>query len=126
MKCVDRSPKVTFCIKEGVEFNHTFAWRDTDDNPISLTGCEVYMQVRRDFNSDPLVDFKAEGFIVISDADAGEISIHIPADKTFRPPLYEGFFDILVVTPSQSYVILDKGEIIFERTYTRIDETGGG
>lgn len=124
MSCSEgANEQVILCIKESVDYSHTFFWVDEEDNPIDLTGCDVYMQVRKGSpNGVLLTDFKEEGFISIGDASEGEIRIDIPAEKTRRPPIYDGEFDILVETPTESHIILSKGKILFERSYTRFSD----
>jgi hypothetical protein len=97
----------------------------TDNNvPRDLTGYEVRMQIRKNFDqSTAYLTFTSnDGSIVVTPLD-GKVEVLIPPDATssipFKGDSLDCVYDIELVTPSQEVIRILMGDVAISREVTR-------
>jgi hypothetical protein len=62
--------------EQGATFRRVFTWKDSDNNPIDLTGYTAKMQVREDAYTSVILDMStANGKIVIATPANGQLEV---------------------------------------------------
>lgn len=97
-------------IEAGADF--TFGAQLLDgENPFDLTDCEVYAQIRKDWNYDILVSF----VVHIPTPSNGQISFFLPGASTQSlmpyPEATPAKYDVLIVKPTGERIRVLKGTV---------------
>lgn len=111
-------------IYQGSTFRKPFTWSLVDNEtktrtPVDLTGCSIRMQLREKSGGVVLVDFKAEGFISITNQQQGQWEIEIPAEASANFTFERGIFDIEVEFSNGEVVRVVEGAIVIKQEVTR-------
>lgn len=105
-------------IDAGSTFQVIFAWNDSDENPIDITGYSARMQLRRELpQEDPDVALSIGSGITISGTD-GEMLVEIaPSVTETLSGCY--FYDLEVESPAGVVTRLCQGNVTISSEVTR-------
>ena len=100
-------------IQQGASFSLRFRFKDSDGNPINMTGHSVYAEMWTLLKTEKLADF----VITWVNRAQGDFTINLAGDVT-RLIDREGKYDILVVNPDGTSDYWVRGRAALERGYT--------
>lgn len=80
-------------IEQGATFTLDIVWKDADNNPIDITGYEARMQIRKSYDTAPVISLTDGNGIVLGGVD-GTIEINIEADVTEDIEIRRGRYDL--------------------------------
>ena len=82
-------------IEQGATFELSIIWKDDNDTPIDISGYSARMQIRKTYDSDPVISLTndSDGGIVLGGV-AGTIAITIDADTTDDIEILRGRYDL--------------------------------
>ena len=82
-------------IEQGATFDLSIVWKDNEDNPIDISGYSARMQIRKTYDSDPVISLTSDsdGGIVLGGVD-GTINIAIDAEATEGIEIRRGRYDL--------------------------------
>jgi len=120
-----------FIIEQGATFQRVFAWTDSDDQPVDLTGYTARLQVRRSTSSSTIyLDLSSEApgggdtFIqaITIDALAGTLTVDVDADVT-AALTWTGAaaYDLEVTALNGIVTRLLEGSVLLSKEVTRDD-----
>ena len=116
--------KYTIIVKQGSTFQLGIVYRDSNGDPIDLTGYDARMQVRKgyaDFDDNIYADLtttEASGSSLTITPPSGSIDILIGSEITEQFNFDDGLYDLEVVTGSFVDRILE-GKVKVHREVTR-------
>lgn len=115
-------------LSKGVTFKAVFNYRDSDGNPVNLSGYSARMQVRRGYDDTELLvsltseePYTSDGDITIDNSESS-ITVYIPSSVTSTFDWSIALYDILLISPNQNADIekIAKGKIFCNKTVTII------
>lgn len=82
-------------IEQGATFELSIVWKDNADTPIDISGYSARMQIRKTYDTEPVISLTSElgGGITIGGVD-GTIDITIPATITDDIEIRRGRYDL--------------------------------
>lgn len=93
--------KYDFTIKQGVEFTKSIIWKDSTNTPYDITGYTAAMQLRKDYDSDVIIELTTENGRITLDETAGKVMLLI-SDLDTAALLPEDFpcvYDLELINP---------------------------
>jgi hypothetical protein len=87
-----------FTIYQGATFRPKIRLRDSQQNPIDLTGATVRMHIKLSYTSSAvlLALIEENGRALVTDPVNGEISLHVSAEDTTELAFRSGVYDLEV------------------------------
>ena len=113
-----------FTIEQGATFKRTFRYKDSNGNPISLSGSLVRMQIRQNVNSDVVIDeftSNNNSFVLTTPAGGSEvnqINLEITATETAAFNFNNAVYDIEIDSGDEVIRLL-QGKIKLSKEVTR-------
>lgn len=107
-------------IEQGATFLKTFVWKDSNEDPVDITGYTARMQIRRK-KSATTVEHTAtteNSGITLGDA-AGTVVVTIPATDTADFEFSKGVYDIELIDPQGTVTRLIEGGVEVSKEVTR-------
>lgn len=107
-------------IEQGATFLKTFIWKDSEEEPVDITGYTARMQIRRK-KSSTSAEYSAtteNGGITLGDT-AGTVVVTIPATDTAEFEFTKGVYDIELVDPQGGVTRLIEGGVEVSKEVTR-------
>jgi len=116
---------VDITIRQGTTHRETLELLLNDGSPIDLSGCELYMQIRRNFKStDVVLDLREENLISAPDPMNGKIFINIPYTITAElPHRSEHYYDLKIKFGDGTVETLLAGKVFVIPRVTVVPET---
>jgi hypothetical protein len=109
-----------FYIEQGATFYQPLVWKDSNDDPVDLTGYIARMQIRKTVKSpDPLISLTTENGRITLGGDQGTITLEIDADDTADFTTFCGVYDLEVEASDGTVTRLLEGQIEISREVTR-------
>jgi hypothetical protein len=82
-------------IEQGATFELSIIWKDNNDTPIDISGYSARMQIRKTYDTDPVISLtSASGGGITLGGVAGTIDITIPATITDDIEILRGRYDL--------------------------------
>lgn len=124
--------RYSFTIEQGATTDFELAYKDSDNNPIDLTGYQARMQIRPSIGSDTvyltLSSSKAEdgtglsmsGSNGLNPFTSGTIGIFISANSSSQLDFNEAVYDLEIATGSQFPVVtrILEGQVKLDKNVT--------
>lgn len=110
-------------IEQGATFKLMLRWKDSEGDPIDLTGYAARMQVRPFVLSDEVLlslTDDSDGGITLGGVE-GTIEIEAEADQTELIGSRKGVYDLELVTPQDDVIRLVQGTVQISPEVTRDD-----
>jgi len=107
-------------IEQGATFQKTFVWKDSNEDPVDITGYTARMQIRRK-KSATTVEHSAtteNGGITLGQT-AGTVAVLIPAADTAAFDFTKGAYDLELVDPQGVVTRLVEGGVEVSKEVTR-------
>lgn len=107
-------------IEQGATFQRTFVWKDSNEDPVDITGYTARMQIRRK-KSSTTAEHEAtteNGGITLGDT-AGTVAITIAATDTADFSFSKGVYDLELVDPQGVVTRLVEGGVEVNQEVTR-------
>lgn len=114
MSCPLEAPVCLPPLKRGDTWTQTFAWTQSNGQPVDLSGCHAALQLRKRRVSEPFLDLDSDdGAALIISALAGLVSLRVESEvmATFAPGEYLGDLEVVFPTTppttvsSQTFVV---------------------
>lgn len=67
--------KYNFTIKQGITFTKTVIWKDNSNTPYDLTDYTAAMQLRKDYDSEIIIELTTENGKIVIDPLLGKVSL---------------------------------------------------
>lgn len=80
-------------IEQGATFDLSIVWKDNADTPIDITGYSARMQIRKTYDSAPIISLTNGSGIVLGGV-AGTIDITITDEQTTAIDILRGKYDL--------------------------------
>jgi hypothetical protein len=82
-------------IEQGATFELSIVWKDDEGAPIDITGYSARMQIRQNYDTDPVISLtSASGGGIVLGGTAGSIDITIGANSTDDIEIRRGRYDL--------------------------------
>ena len=108
-----------FSIKQGSTFEKAFTFKHDDGTPHDLTGFDIKMQIREDYNSSPLLELTTiNGKITYIDESEGHFKIRLSPNDTKNLTFCQAVYDLDIYDIDNKYTILE-GVVKLIREVTR-------
>ncbi len=109
-----------FYIEQGATFYQPLIWKDSNDDPVDVTGYTARMQIRKTVkSSDVLISLTtANGRITLGGA-AGTVTLEISAEDTADFEIFCGVYDLELEALDGTVTRLLEGQIEISREVTR-------
>jgi len=113
-----------FKIEQGATFQRTITWKDSNGNPIDLTGYKIRLQARINPNDkDPIIDLSTSpevgGIEILTPAGNGQFRITMDASDTASLDFAEALYDLEAEDPDGNVTRLLEGTIELSREITK-------
>ncbi len=107
-------------IEQGATFTLSIVWKDDEGVPIDISDCEARMQIRRTYDSDPIISLTTEsdGGIVLGGV-TGSVDVEVDAETTENVEIRRGLYDLEIVFPDDVVVRLIQGSVEISREVTK-------
>jgi hypothetical protein len=106
-------------IEQGATFTLSILWKDNDNNPIDITNYSARMQIRKTYESDPVISLTSDlGGGITLGGEAGTIDILIEADATENIEIRQGRYD-LELEFNEYVTRLIEGEVDISKEVTK-------
>jgi len=107
-------------IEQGATFMLSLVWKDTEGDPIDVSGCVARMQIRKTYNSEPVFSLTtdSDGGIELGGL-AGTIEIEIPAEQTELIDIRRGYYDLEIEFSNGVVTRLIQGGVDVSREVTK-------
>lgn len=107
-------------IEQGATLRLSFIWKDSDEDPINLTGYSARMQVRRTASStDALLSLSSDDGQITLGGEAGTIDVVGSADLTKNMKAKCGVYDIELESSGGVVTRLIQGDVTISPEVTR-------
>lgn len=107
-------------IEQGATWVLSLVWRDSDEEPIDLTGYSARMQVRPSVGSDEvLLNLSTEGGQITLGGAAGTIVIEVDAETTAAVQGRRGAYDLELESSDGTVTRLLRGSVAISPEVTR-------
>jgi hypothetical protein len=108
-------------IEQGATFDLSIVWKDNEGTPIDLTGYSARMQIRKNYDTEPVISLTSDsdGGIVLGGED-GTIDITIDAETTENIEIRRGRYD-LEIELAGIVTRLTQGTVDISREVTKDD-----
>lgn len=109
-------------IEQGATLRLSFIWKDSEEEPIDLTGYSARMQVRRSYSStEKLLDLSTESGEITLGGAAGTITVEGDAAATELLKTKCGVYDLELTSQDGVVTRLIQGEVTVAPEVTRDD-----
>ena len=113
--------KYDIALEQGASFSRTITWKDSDGNPVDLTGSTARMQVRTAIanrsTTAPLVDLTNGSGITLG-GTAGTIVVNITAAQTAALKITRAPYDLFVYSVDGTAIKLLEGVVTVDPMVT--------
>lgn len=107
-------------IEQGATFRKTFVWKDSNEDPVDITGYSARMQIRRKLTSTTAEhSATTENDGITLGQTAGTIAVEIPAEDTAAFEFTKGVYDLELVDPQGVVTRLVQGGVEVSKEVTR-------
>lgn len=107
-------------IEKGATYTHTLIWKDANNTPIDLTGCQAKLQVRPSVSSDTiLLELSTTNSRIIITPLEGKIELLIMDEVTQALESLGGVYDLELYYPNGYVTRLVEGTWVFKPEVTR-------
>lgn len=107
-------------IYQGSDFNLSFTWKDSTNNPISLSNYSAAMQCRLNKDSPATIFSLTElSGITLEPSGTGTVSIDIDAATTGGYTFKEAFYDLELTDPTSKVRRLMEGKVYLSKQVTK-------
>lgn len=107
-------------IEQGATFTKTLVWKDSNGDPIDLSGYTARMQIRRTITScDVLVDATTENGKITLTPEEGKIDIRLEAAETEALDFREAVYDLELQSADGFVTRLVQGTVELSLEVTR-------
>lgn len=107
-------------IEQGATFELSLVWKDSEGVPINITGYIARMQIRQNYDTEPVVSLTNDDGIELVGVD-GEINITITDEQTTDIEITRGKYD-LELEFDGVVTRLIQGNVEISREVTKDDE----
>ena len=100
--------KYDFTIKQGVKFTKSVYWKDSTNNPYDLTGYSARMMLRKNYDSDVIIELSTVNGRIVLDPLVGKVELEL-SDIETAGLSHEDFpcvYDLEVI---------DSGDVVIKR-----------
>lgn len=112
--------KLNLLIEQGADFSQRFIWKDSDQNPIDLTGYTARMQIREKIESDTvLLELTTENGRITLNQEPGTIDLKINSLDSESLPEGKSAYDLELVSSTNFVTRLLKGGVDIDPEVTR-------
>lgn len=112
--------KYDFYIEQGATFNRTVVWKDSNEDPVNLTGYTARMQVRKAVTSPTtILDLTTENSKIALGGALGTITLTLAPTDTETLETFCGVYDLELQSASGFVTRLLEGQITISREVTR-------
>ena len=111
---------ITLIVEKGADFPFMLTWKDSNSNPIDLTGYSARMQIRPSHKSSEVILSLSspDDGITLGTTD-GLITVNITNAQSSAIDISAGRYDLELVNPSGLVTRLIEGKIKFKPEVTR-------
>jgi hypothetical protein len=104
-------------IEQGATWRKQTTYKDSNLVPYDLTGFKAKMQARRSYAApDPIIDLTTENGGITLGGTAGTINLFLSATQTAALYVYQGIYDLDLISPGgdvlrylQGYIDISQG-----------------
>lgn len=112
--------KYDITIEQGATFSLVLSWKDSQGNPIDLTGYTAKMDVRRSYSSsDTLLSLRTNGEGIQIQELNGKINLSASAELTEKLPPVSAVYDLELTSPGGIVTRLLEGRVVISPEITR-------
>ena len=109
-----------FVIEQGTTFVKSFCWKDSNGDPINLTGYSALMHVRTSVTSDTvLMEFSTANNRIQITPDEGKVDLILSSTETSAIDWKKGRYDIELISDNGTVTRLVYGVISISKEITR-------
>jgi hypothetical protein len=107
-------------IEQGVDSTRQFIWKDSDGNPVNLTGYTARMQLRKSVSdANVLLELSTSNSGISITGSTGTISLYFKKADTTGVTWVEGVYDLELTSPGGLTTRLIEGTFVLSKEVTR-------
>lgn len=107
-------------IEQGTTFRLSLIWKDSEGDPVNLTGYTARMQMRRRHSAtEKILDLTTQNGAIALGGAAGTIEVTVPATATDDISVRSGVYDLELVSASGVVTRLIEGGVTVTPEVTR-------
>ncbi|OZI17919.1 hypothetical protein [Bordetella genomosp. 7] len=106
-------------IDQGATFRLLFTWKDSEGEPVDLSGCEARMQMRYIHPDDLVLSLSTGDGDIVLGGTAGTVELKLEPERTAPLTQLTGAYDLEIVYQGGDIVRLLQGRWFISREVTR-------